>query len=84
MRRLLIFLVEKLTKELSTSAAHSDQQLEGSRTATLDSLISQRIKNALGQFWIPPYCKLNSLRVQEDNTLWHEVNWISLIVLCLK
>ncbi len=65
MRRLLIFLVEKLTKEVSAQAdtqPGKGQNIEKSKNLNL--MIAQRVKNSLSQFWMPNYCKLNSLRIQ--------------------
>ncbi len=70
MRRLLMFLVEKLTKEVSSQADTQPGQPDKSKN--LNSQIAQRFKTALTQFWMPDYCKLNSLRIQEDNTLARE------------
>ena len=79
MRRLLMFLSEKLAKDMSTSAGGSDQaELGGGATAkkskNLNLLIAQQLKKDLNKIWIPPYYKLNSLRAEENNTFSKEVN----------
>ena len=79
MRRLLMFLSEKLSKDMSTSASSTDQiELGGSsvtkKSKNLNLLIAQQLKKDLNKIWIPPYCKLNSLRAEENNTFSKEVN----------
>ena len=79
MRRLLIFLVEKLTKESAANQSgveQADSTPGGSgknKSKNLKLQISQKIKSSLNQFWLPPYCKLNGLRVQENDSLEKEV-----------
>jgi hypothetical protein len=75
MRRLLMFLVEKLSKDItSTSGLEQDDSLKKSKN--LNELISQKVKESLDnkQFWLPTYCKFNSLRIQEDESFIKEVN----------
>lgn len=71
MRNLLIFLVEKLTKEISSSGDQTSEPMI-EKTKSLNNLIAQCVKSSLNKFWLPPYCKLNSLRIQEDNTFSKE------------
>lgn len=74
MRRLLMFLVEKLTKEITSNSAGADQaQKVSSKSKNINFLIAQQLKRCLNQIWIPPYCKLNGLRINDDNTYSKEV-----------
>jgi len=72
-RRLLMFLVEKLSKDI-TSSGGSEQTDTFKKAKSINERIAEKIKDSLNQFWIPPYCKLNSLRIQEDGKLTIEVN----------
>lgn len=70
-----MFLVDKLSKDItSTSGLEQVDSLKKSKN--LNELISQKVKESLDnkQFWIPTYCKLNSLRIQEDESFIKEVN----------
>jgi hypothetical protein len=83
MRRLLMFLSEKMSKDMSTSASGSDQAELGAtakKSKNLNSLIAQQLKKDLNKIWIPPYCKLNSLRVEENNTFSKEVKTVIIII----
>jgi hypothetical protein len=74
MRRLLMFLVDRLNKELSASTVDQPGKISSeSKTKNLNHLITQRVKSSLSQFWLPSYCKMNSLRLQEDDTFIREV-----------
>jgi hypothetical protein len=69
MRRLLMFLVEKLTKDITSSSTGADQaNKSSSKSKNINFLISQQLKKFLSQIWIPPYCKLNGLRLNDDST----------------
>ena len=77
MRRLLIFLVEKLTKETANSSNQAgsdenDTSLKGKSKQSLKNRIAKKIHTQLNQFWLPPNCKLNGLRVQENDQLEKE------------
>lgn len=72
MRRLLIFLVEKLNKEI-LSTADQTAQVPTSKSKNLNLLIAQRVKDSLNQFWIPSCYKLDGLRIQENDTYAIEV-----------
>lgn len=54
-RRLLMFLVEKLSKDVS-SAGGSEQTDLGKKTKNVHTLIAEKVKESLSQFWLPPYC----------------------------
>ena len=82
MRRLLIFLVEKLNKEMSASSAtksaddgktqnQAKQQIK--LKLSTDELLARRVAKSLGEIWLPPYCKPNGLRLQSDNSYVIEV-----------
>ena len=75
MRKLLMFLVEKLTKEMNASSSGAGDQAElgANKTKNLKMIIAQQLNKELNKIWIPPYCKLNGLRVQEDNSFVKEV-----------
>lgn len=75
MRRLLIFLAEKLNKEISAMAL-SDQssQLNNTKVQSLNIQIAQQLGKLLKDIWIPPYLKMNGLREQEDGKYSIEVN----------
>ena len=75
MRRLLMFLSEKLAKEISTSAGGSDHaELNMKKAKNLNVLIAQQLKKDLNKIWLPSYCKLNSLRIEENGSFSKEVN----------
>jgi hypothetical protein len=64
-----MFLVEKLTKEVSTSMASEDSARDSTqKSKNVQFLIAQQLKRRLNLFWIPPYCKLNGIRLLEDGT----------------
>jgi hypothetical protein len=79
MRRMLIFLVEKLTKDSAATQNGADQADAAAtphgkvKSKSLKIQLAQRVKASLGQFWMPVNCKLNGLRVQENNSLEKEV-----------
>ena len=72
MRRILMFLVEKMSKEAGPGTTTSETS-QASKKSNIKQLIVQEIKNSVNQFWIPPYCKLNSLRINESNEFIKEV-----------
>jgi hypothetical protein len=72
MRRLLMFLVEKINKSdasnvSSAGVTTTTTTSSSNRMNNLNTLIVQKLKKDLKQFWIPPYCKVNSLRIDEDD-----------------
>ena len=72
MRRLLIFLVEKLNKE-TLSSADQTSQIQANKSKNFNLLIAQRVKDSLNQFWIPSCYKFDGLRIQENDTYAIEV-----------
>lgn len=66
-----MFLIEKLSKDVASSAGSDQAEIKKSKN--LNSLIADKVKESLSQFWIPSYCKLNSLRIQEDGSVAKEV-----------
>jgi hypothetical protein len=76
-----MFLVEKLTKDITSSSTGADQtQKISSKSKNIHFLIAQQLKKCLSQIWIPPYCKLNGIRINEDNTYSKEVYYYCFIV----
>ncbi len=74
MRRLLMFLIEKLPKDTS-----SNQDEEGnnnnnkkSKENDLNLLISKKINLMLSQCWTPSYCKQKSVRVIDNSSILKE------------
>ena len=67
-----MFLVEKLSKDV-TSSGSSEQTDSLKKSKSIKERIAENVKESLNRFWIPPYCKLNSLRIQEDGKLTIEV-----------
>lgn len=74
-RRLLIFLVEKLTKDTSTSDTSASNANQSKKT--LKTLLAEQLKRSAGQLWIPPCLKTKGLRRLEDNSYAHEVSCLS-------
>jgi hypothetical protein len=71
MRRLLMFLVEKLPKDNLAGQEDGDKgTIKKSRN--LNALIAQKLQFMLDQCWTPSYCKQNSLRVIDQNTIIKE------------
>lgn len=73
LRKLLIFLVEILNKETSKSTLADQNSLSSNKKKNLNLVISDKVKNLLDQFWLPPYLKLNSLRPNENKSFSPEV-----------
>jgi hypothetical protein len=71
-RRLLIFLVEKLTKDTSTSESSASNTNQPKKT--LKTLLAEELKRSTRLLWIPSYLKIRGLRRLEDNSYAHEVN----------
>ena len=71
-----MFLVDKLSKDITSTSGLSEQVDSLKKSKNLNELISQKVKESLDnkQFWIPTYCKFNSLRIQEDESFIKEVN----------
>ena len=73
-----MFLSEKLSKDMSTITSgqeHAELKL-AKKTKNLNALIAQQLKKDLNKIWIPPNCKLNSLRFDENNAFSKEVSFI--------
>ncbi len=76
MRRLLIFLSEKLAKETNATMGSGNQnenELGSKSKHNQKAQMAQKIKNQMNQFWLAPNCKLNGLRIQENDSLEKEV-----------
>ena len=68
MRRLLMFLIEKLPKDTSQQDERSKSNKK-SKEENLSSLISNKLNLMLSQCWTPSYCKQKSLRVIDKNSI---------------
>lgn len=71
MRRLLIFLAEKLSKDQAQT--ETGETRTTGKSKSLKSQVTGRVKASLGQFWLPTSCKLNGLRIGENEKLEKEV-----------
>lgn len=70
MRRLLMFLIEKLPKDSSQQDDRSkSKSSKKSKEENLTSLISNKLNLMLSQCWTPSYCKQKSLRVIDQNSI---------------
>ena len=74
-RRLLTFLVEKLSKESTMSIDDEQTEVKSKKSENLNKLISDNIKNLFDNFWLPHYLKINGLRNNKNNILVKEVNF---------
>ena len=76
MRRLLMFLIEKLPKDLIQQDERSSEKKSGnnkkSREENLNLLISNKLNLMMSQCWTPSYCKQKSLRVIDNNQILSE------------
>jgi coiled-coil domain-containing protein 22 len=64
MRRLLMFLVEKLPKDYSQLQS---EDLNVPKERLFQQRVAQKINLMLSQFWIPFYCKSKGLRYLNEN-----------------
>ena len=62
MRRLLMFLIEKLPKDTSQQDDGNKNANKKSKGENLNLLISNKINLMLSQCWTPSYCKQKSIR----------------------
>ena len=67
MRRLLMFLVEKLPKDFSSSSAQEDSSKGGNKSKSINQLVAQKLEFMLSHFWAPHFIKCNSLRPISEN-----------------
>lgn len=69
-RRLLMFLIEKLPKD--TSQQEDEGVKKKSKEKNISLLISEKINFMLQQCWMPHYCKQKGLRVIDNNLILNE------------
>ena len=75
-RRLLTFLIEKVSKDLNIFAAGGQQEKSGAtgkRANKVKQLVTIRVKELLTEFWMPPFIKLNGVKFGKEDELVHEV-----------
>ena len=77
-RRLLTFLIEKLSKDVNIFAANVDGKEKSSSSAAkrgnkVKQLVAVTVKELLTEFWVPPFIKPNGVRFGRDNEFVHEV-----------
>lgn len=80
-RRLLTFLIEKLSKDVNIFAANVDGKQEKSSSSAakrgnrVKQLVAVTVKELLSEFWVPPFIKPNGVRFGRDNEFVHEVEF---------
>ena len=72
MRRLLMFLIEKLPKDTSQQDDGNKNANKKSKGENLNLLISNKINLMLSQCWTPSYCKQKSIRMIDNNLILKE------------